>query len=547
MTTLLEAGLVFSERPNAGFSSGRAPVGDLQDEIIVDNFAGGGGASTGIYLALGRHPDIAVNHDPAAVAMHRANHPQTRHYCEDVWDVDPVKAVGGKPVGLAWFSPDCTFFSKARGGKPFRDRRKAMRRRGLAWIVVKWAKLVAPRVIMLENVEEIQNWGPLLEDGRPCPLRKGFTFRRWVKQMQNLGYAVEWRELRGCDYGAPTIRKRLFLIARRDGEPIRWPAPTHGDPQSDAVKQRRLKPWRTAADCIDWSLPCPSIFDRKRPLAEATLKRIAKGVMRYVVNTAEPFIVPMTHAGGDRVHDVNEPLRTVTTAHRGELALCAPTVVGIDHRGSGDGATWTGNAPLTTVTGEARHALVAAFLAKHYSGVVGADLRAPGPTVTSVDHTSLVTSNLVKLRGGGNIGQATDEPLRTISAGGTHFAEVRAFLIAYYGTQQDAKLRDPLHTVTTKDRYGLVTVHGQRYAIIDIGLRMLSPAELFRAQGFPASYIIDHGLGPHGERIPFTKSAQVRLCGNSVCPPIATEIIAANFRAAQTAIARDQRSAQVGR
>jgi len=504
---------------------------DVHDELVIDNFAGGGGASTGIELALGRHVDVAINHDQQAVAMHRANHPQTEHHCESVWDVDPRAVHTGRPIGLLWLSPDCKHFSKAKGGKPVEKRIRA-----LAWAALRWVAIRRPRVLMLENVEEFTTWGPVVcgEDGtcRPCPKRKGREFKAFVNALRRHGYAVEWRELRACDYGAPTIRKRLFLVARCDGQPIRWPEPTHGDPASEAVKRRQLKPWRTAAECIDWSLPCPSIFERARPLADATLRRVAKGIMRYVVNSAEPFIVNTRNgerAGQQpRTRGVHEPLWTVT-AQGSQGALVAPSLVGIDHRGSGDSPNWSADAPLTTATAEARHALVSAFIAKHYGGVVGADLRAPSPTVTSVDHNGLVTSNLVKLRGGGNIGQPTDEPLRTISAGGQHFAEVRAFLTAYYGTDQDPDLRDPMHTVTTRDRYALVTVAGQQYAIADIGLRMLAPRELFAAQGFPASYVIDHGVDERGQRLELTKTAQVRMCGNSVCPPLAATLVRANL------------------
>lgn len=511
---------------------------DVHDELVIDNFAGGGGASTGIELALGRHVDVAINHDPQAVAMHRANHPQTEHHCESVWDVDPRAVHPGRPIGLLWLSPDCKHFSKAKGGKPVEKRIRA-----LAWVALRWVAIRRPRVLMLENVEEFTTWGPVVcgPDGacRPCPKRKGREFRAFVNALRRHGYDVEWRELRACDYGAPTIRKRLFLVARCDGQPIRWPEPTHGDPASDAVKLRQLKPWRTAAECIDWSLPCPSIFERARPLADATLRRVAKGIMRYVVNAAEPFIVNTRNGERQgqqpRTRGVHEPLWTVT-AQGSQGALVAPSLVGIDHRGSGDAASWSAGAPLTTVTSEARHALVSAFIAKHYGGVIGSDLRAPVPTVTSVDHNSLVASNLVKLRGGGNIGQPADEPLRTISAGGQHFAEVRAFLTAYYGTDQDPGLRDPMHTVTTRDRYALVTVAGQQYAIADIGLRMLAPRELFAAQGFPASYVIDHGIDERGQRVDLTKTAQVRMCGNSVCPPLAAALVRANL--AELAIRR---------
>jgi DNA (cytosine-5)-methyltransferase 1 len=471
-------------------------------------------------------------------------------------------------VGLLWASPDCKHFSKAKGGKPV-----SKKIRSLAWIVIKWIRALQPtnthpRVIHLENVEEFQTWGPLGPDQRPCPRRKGRTFKRWVGTLRGLGYAVEWRELRACDYGAPTIRKRLFLVARRDGQPIVWPEPTHAAPDSLPVRQKKLQPWRTAAECIDWSIPAPSIFERQRPLAEATCRRIAKGIMRYVVDAAEPVIVPMTHAGGDRVHSINEPVRTVTTARRGELALAVPTLIqtGYGER-QGQAPRVPGlDKPMGTLVGSQKHALVAAFMAKHYGGVVGHGLHGePLHTVTSQDHNSIVaahltkfrtgsvgsaadepvhtvtaggeparmstgnvmgvvTSHLAKLRGD-NVGSAATEPVHTISAQGQHHAEVRAFLVKYYGTDQDPRLAEPMHTVPTRDRFGLVMVHGEPYAIVDIGMRMLTPRELYRAQGFPESYQIERGAD--GREL--TKTAQVRMCGNSVCPPLARALVAANY------------------
>jgi DNA (cytosine-5)-methyltransferase 1 len=474
------------------------------DGLIVDSFAGGGGASLGIELALGRSPDIAVNHDAEALAMHEANHPETRHFREDVFDVDPVEACAGQPVDLAWFSPDCTFFSKSRGGKPFRDRHRARRRRGLAWVVVKWARAVSPRVILLENVEEFEDWGPLGEDNRPCPERRGLTFRRWLAQLQNLGYRVEWRQLRACDYGAPTIRKRLFVIARCDGQPIMWPAPTHGP--------GRAAPYRTAAECIDWSIPCPSIFERAKPLAPATMRRIARGVFKYVIGAAEPFIAPVTHQGDERVHAIGEPLRTVTSANRGEQALVAPTLIQTG-RGERPGQAPRAldlQAPLGTVcAGGAKHALVAAFLAKHYGGneSPGTQLDLPISTITTQDHHHLVE-------------------VRAATPGAAdHREQVRAFLMAYYGTeQQAAQMRMPLPTITTRDRFALVTVHGQEYVIADIGMRMLAPHELAAAHGFPATY----NLAPVVEGRQLSKTAQIRMIGNSVCPPVAAALVRAN-------------------
>jgi DNA (cytosine-5)-methyltransferase 1 len=474
----------------------------LASELVIDLFAGGGGASTGIEQAIGRHVDIAVNHDPDAVSLHQANHPQTRHFVSDVYEVDPLAVTEGQRVGLLWASPDCTFHSKARGGKPFRDRDRARRRRGLASVVVKWVRLLKPtgqhpRVIGLENVEEFQHWGPLQEDGTPCPDRRGVSFQRWVAELRNLGYEVQWRELRACDYGAPTIRKRLFLLARCDGQPIVWPKPTHAQ---NPARGSGLQPWRTAAECIDWDLPCPSIFERERPLADATLRRVARGVMRYVVEAAKPFIVHIAHGDGkpggvqrwgSGTHDTDKPFPTVTT--KAEHMLAVPTLVqtGYGER-PGQAPRVPGlDKPLGTVVGGQKHALVAAFLAKHYGGVVGHGVQQPLGTVTTVDHHSLVM----------------------------------AFLTAYYGSDQDTPLDDPLHTVTTKPRFGLVMVEGVPHTISDIGMRMLQPHELYRAQGFPATYIIARGADGRA----FSKAAQVRMCGNSVCPPVARAIVAANY------------------
>lgn len=693
---------------------------DLGNELIIDNFAGGGGTSTGLEQAFGRPVDIAINHDPEALAMHAANHPHTTHLCESVWDVDPIKVTNNRPVGLVWLSPDCKHFSKAKGGKPVEKRI-----RGLAWVTLRWAAKCKPRVIMLENVEEFKTWGPLLveADGsaKPDPAKKGKTFDSFIRQLRAHGYTVDYREMRGCDHDTPTIRKRFFLVARRDGLAIKWPEPTHGAPDSIGVRAGKLLPYRTAAECIDFSLPCPSIFERDRPLAPATLRRIAKGIMRYVVDAEEPYIVnvansktsgrapnvwpmgeplrtitsapgfamvaptivPVTHQGGDRTESIGEPFRTITGAHRGEKALGVATLVQVGY-GEREGQAPRAldiEKPLGTVVGESKHALVSAlltgvggragqsrprgvdeptatatskadaalvtavlvdaahgevspggvkrwgtgahdvtaplgtvtasgnkavataFLAKHYTGVVGSDLADPIGTVTACDHHSLVTafltehanasnqrvmpadeplrticaqvkgghfsmvsahitkfrtgatgspldeplhtvtaggqqarpgtgnamgivtSNLIKLRGT-STAVGTDEPLGTVSAGGQHHAEVRSFLLAYYGTDQSQGLEGPLATVTSRDRFGLVTIHGQDYQIVDIGLRMLQPRELFRAQGFPDDYII--GDDP-AQGLKLTKSAQVRMCGNSVCPPMAKALILANF------------------
>ena len=473
----------------------RPPVLRLQlDELTVDSFAGGGGASTGIEAAVHRSPDIAINHDPEALALHQRNHPTTRHLREDVWQVDPVSVCEGRPVGLMWLSPDCKHFSKAKGGRPV-----SKRVRGLAWVACRWAAAVKPRVIFLENVEEFQTWGPVLADGRPCPARKGRTFRAFVRRLERLGYVVEWRELRACDFGAPTIRKRLFLIARCDGAPIVWPEPTHGP--------GRAHPHRTAAECIDWSLPCPSIFDRARPLAENTLRRIAAGLRKFVLEAPQPFIVSMTHHGGDRVESLDEPMRTVTAHPKGGgFALVSPVLIEPGQRhGRGHNSA---RAPMSTVVAKDRHALVAAFLAKHQSErdasqVQAAPLDRPAPTVKTRDSNALVT----------------------VTLGPDRREEVRAFLVAYYGNEQDGQaLNEPMRTLSTRDRFGLVTVHGQDYEIIDIGMRMLSPRELYRAQGFPDTYAIDAGA----DGTPLTKTAQVRMCGNSVCPPMAEALVRAN-------------------
>lgn len=449
---------------------GRQFYFNLNDDLIVDLFAGGGGASTGIEMATGRYVDIAVNHDPEAVAMHEMNHPQTRHFCEDVFEVDPVAVTKGKPVGLLWASPDCKHFSKAKGGKPV-----SKKIRSLAWVVVKWARLVRPRVICLENVEEFQTWGPLVND-MPDPLRKGETFCRWVAELRNLGYDVQYKELRACDYGAPTIRKRFFLVARCDGLPIVFPKPTHG---------KGLKPYRTAAEIIDWSIPCPSIFGRNKPLSDNTLRRIANGIFKFVINAKKPFIVKdcaniliqmgYGDAEGRRVLDLGKPLGTITSG---------------------------GN----------KFALVSAFLAKHYSGVVGTRADNPLGTVTTIDHHSLVTVGLSETRTGKE-------------------EEVRAFLINYYGTGMSADLNEPLNTCTGNVHSGLVVVRieGKEYAIADIGLRMLQPHELYAAQGFPEGYIFARS----NDGTPLSKAAQVRMCGNSVCPPVAAALVKANYGVAE--------------
>ncbi|MBM7577687.1 DNA cytosine methyltransferase [Jeotgalibacillus terrae] len=398
---------------------------DLFREIIVDNFAGGGGASTGIEMATGLNVDVAINHDPDAIAMHKANHPHTEHYCESVWDVDPREVVKGRKVGLCWLSPDCKHFSKAKGGKPVD---KTIR--GLAWIGVRWAATVRPRVIILENVEEFQDWGPLKGD-QPDPDKKGKTFQSFVKAFKQHGYEVEFKVLKACDYGAPTTRKRLFLIARCDGRSITWPEATHTDPNDINVQLGLKKPYRTAAEVIDWSLAAPSIYERDKPLSDNTMLRIKRGLKKFVLDTDHPYIFKgkahflqhyYTHQGKEtRASDIRQPVPTIPTANR--------------------------------------------------------------------------------------------------------FGLVSAFLTKYYGQGIGQSIVKPLHTIPTKDRFGLITVKGENYQITDIGMRMLQPHELFKAQGFPIDYIIDKDY--KGKRYP--KSAQVARVGNSVPPPFANALVRANL------------------
>lgn len=468
----------------------------INGELIVDNFAGGGGASTGIEMATGYSVDIAINHDPEAIRMHKANHPNTKHYCEDVWQVDPVKACNGHPVGLAWFSPDCKHFSKAKGGKP-----KDKFIRGLAWVACRWAGLVRPRVIMLENVEEFKTWGPLNRRHHPIKAKQGKTFEKFVQQLTDLGYEVQFKELVAADYGAPTMRKRFFMIARCDGNPIVWPEPTHGPADSEAVKAGLLKPYVGAYTQLDFSLPCPSIFDTSeeikekygiravRPLATKTMERIARGLKKFVLENHEPFIIQCNHGGERRPNDIHDP--------------------------------------IMTVDGSNRYGLVTSFLHKYYDGGykgAGESMEKPLPTVTSWDHNSVVTANLIQMNNHCD-GRDVKEPIPTITAGDGHFGEVRAFLIKYYGQGTGQDIKEPLDTVTAQDRFGLVTINGTDYQIIDIGLRMLEPRELYGCQGFPDDYIIDHDYT--GKTYP--RSEQVRRCGNAVCPPIPAALVRANL------------------
>lgn len=514
----------------------------INGELIVDNFAGGGGASTGIELATGYSVDIAINHDPEAIKMHKANHPNTKHYCENVWAVDPVKACNGHPVGLAWFSPDCKHFSKAKGGKP-----KDKNIRGLAWVALRWAGLVKPRVIMLENVEEFKTWGPLNRRHHPIKHKQGKTFERFVQQLRDLEYEVEFRELIAADYGAPTMRKRFFMIARCDGKPIVWPEPTHGPADSEAVKAGLLKPYVGAYTQIDFSRPCPSIFDTSeeikekygiravRPLAKKTMDRIARGLKKFVLDNPEPFIIQCNHGGERRPNDIREPMPTITGKHgygivsKNEHCLIEPTLA--PYMGTNTTNHPGGNCkdPIHTITTGNQQCLISPTLIQYHSEtaqgeVRGQTIKDPIMTVDGSNRYGLVTSFLSKFYKSGT-GQDMREPLHTITTSPGHFGEVRAFLIKYYGDATGQDIEQPLDTVTTKDRFGLVTIEGVDYQIVDIGLRMLEPKELYGCQGFPNDYIIDHDYT--GKKYP--RSEQVRRCGNAVCPPIPAALVKANL------------------
>lgn len=541
----------------------------INGELIVDNFAGGGGASTGIELATGYSVDIAINHDPEAIRMHKVNHPNTEHYCENVWAVDPAKACNGHPVGLAWFSPDCKHFSKAKGGKP-----KDKNIRGLAWVALRWAGLVRPRVIMLENVEEFKTWGPLNRRHHPIKSKQGRTFEKFVQQLTDLGYEVQFKELVAADYGAPTMRKRFFMIARCDGKPIIWPEPTHAPADSEEVKKGLLKPYVGAYTQLDFSLPCPSIFDTSeeikekygiravRPLAQKTMDRIARGLKKFVLDNPEPFIIQCNHGGERRPNDIREPMPTITGKHgygivepymvqigqtgftkdrskdvreplttivsKNEHCLISPTLIQYHSETSKDGVRGqTIEDPIMTVDSSNRYGLVASFLQKYYDGGykgAGDTLENPLPTVTAWDHNSVVTANLIQMNNHCD-GRDLRDPIPTITAGDGHFGEVRAFLIKYYGQGTGQDIEEPLDTVTSRDRFGLVTIEGVDYQIVDIGLRMLEPKELYGCQGFPDDYIIDHDYT--GKTYP--RSEQVRRCGNAVCPPIPAALVRANL------------------
>lgn len=542
----------------------------LVDEIIVDNFAGGGGASTGIELATGRRVAIAINHDPDAIRMHRTNHPYTEHLQASVWDVDPVAECRGRPVGLAWFSPDCKHFSKAKGAALV-DRKI----RGLAWITLRWAAKVRPRVIILENVEEFQTWGPVRK-GKPVKKLTGTTFLKFISQLEALGYTVEFRELVAADYGAPTSRKRFYMIARCDGKPIVWPKPTHSKTGANGLPK-----WRSAAEIIDWSLPCPSVFDTKadimgkyglkavRPLAKNTMRRIIRGVDKFTIRSGKPFIVECNHSGGGHIAPVGDAYKTITAKHTG--GIVAPSLIQYHTeqtesvRASGLGAPintvdasnrygltcanlveyYTGGRPLDitdamhTVTSHDREAVVAAHIAKYYGGVVGEKVGEPLPTVTAIDHNAVCAAHVVKFKGD-DVGTSPAEPLPTVTAsagkkracsGGTfavcktHLAKMRSGDNLGHWPEIRTLLNEFCGYTLAEDEVPLLEISGALYYIADIGLRMLSPRELYNAMGFPPDYIIDRDY----EGNEYKKSAQVARCGNAVCPPMATALVRANL------------------
>lgn len=577
---------------------------NLLDEIIVDNFAGGGGASTGIELATGRPVTIAINHDPAAILMHQTNHPYTEHLQDSVWNIDPVEICAGRPVGLAWFSPDCKHFSKAKGAALV-DRNI----RGLAWIVLKWAGTVRPRVIILENVEEFKTWGPVRK-GKPIKAKAGQTFDKWFSQLEALGYKIEYRELVAADYGAPTTRKRFFLIARCDGKPIVWPERTHAPRDSEEVKTGKCKPWVSAAEIIDWSLPCPSIFESAeqikekyglkaiRPLKDNTMRRIARGMDKFVIKNQKPFIVQVNHDGTERVSDIDNPLGTVTAKHG--YGVCNPVLAPL-HMHNHSGASGTDmREPVNTITSTGAQMMITPHLSKYFGGVVGEKVENPLPTVTAVDHNALVAPTLIQyhqeqsdkeVRAG-----SFEKPLMTVDGSG-RYGIAAAHLTQYFSGDNCHSCTEPLHTVTTRDREGvtlahltefkgqdigqdvnnplrtitasigefgtvhtrlekingfndlkfwpqvremlntycgyniaddeilILTIGGIDYFISDIGLRMLTPAELYRAQGFPSDYIITHDYTGK----PYPKNQQVARCGNAVCPAMAKALVSANL------------------
>lgn len=512
--------------------------------LIIDNFAGGGGASEGIEQAMGRPVDIAINHDPGAIAMHKVNHPHTKHYCESVWDVDPIRACEGKPVDLAWFSPDCTHFSKAKGGKP-RDKNI----RGLAWVAVKWAMQVRPTVIILENVEEFKTWGPLGDDNQPDKNKTGETFNSFVEQLKIIGYNVEFRELIAADYGAPTKRKRFFMVSRCDGLPISWPAKSHGPRNSKEVAMGILKPYNPVSEVLDFSKPCPSIFDTSeqikekyglravRPLAENTMTRIARGLQKFVIDNDDPFIVQVNYSGANwhYCNDISNPLQTVTGKHG--FGVVTPYIAQIGHTGFTQDRSKGMDDPLTTIVSKNEHMVISPLLAQYHTEtaeneVRGQSIEDPIMTIDGSPRYALISSHIIQMNNN-MIGTDVKDPVNTIVAGPGHMGEVRAFLIKYYGQGIGQDIKEPCGTVVSHDRFGLVIVKGIEYQIIDIGMRMMEPRELFSANGFPSDYIIDYDAD--GNKI--TKTEQVRRCGNAVPPIFAKELVMANVRAYEKPIA----------
>lgn len=603
--------------------------------LIVDSFAGGGGASTGIEMALGRSPDIAINHNAAALALHAANHPQTLHLSENVYKIDPLDYLRGAHVGLAWFSPDCKHFSKAKGGKPVERNI-----RDLAWVIPGWIERIQKSggkvdVVALENVEEFKDYGPLIETARgllPDPERKGDYFKKWCRKIRSLGGNIEWRELRACDYGAPTIRKRFFAVIRFDGQPIVWPKPTHGSPKDRDVISGRKLPWRTTAEIIDWSLPCPSIFDTTadimdkhglraiRPLAHNTMARVARGMKRFVLDAETPFLVNLAapsiirfnsgatgqdlreplstitansyikrpggaaplgiispvltaaqHGGSNRA--INTPSHTITASRKDQNSVIAPTLVQIgygERKGQAPRSLDIEQPLGTAVAGGIKHAVASAFIARQFGTSTGHAIEEPTHTVMAdgAGKSQLIAAyvaqhnNDSRREGGVNPGRSANEPLSTVTQTGSHQGIVAPFLQAYYGTGDGGAESEPARTVTTKDRHGhveaslevppftpeqasraravaeflrsfgfwdhreFVTIeaNGITYVIVDIGMRMLVPRELYLAQGFPSDYEIERDLT--GQT--FSKSVQVSCCGNSVCPPVAAALVAAN-------------------
>ncbi len=618
------------------------------DECFVDSFAGGGGASTGIEMATGHPVDIAINHNEAAIMMHRRNHPFTEHYIEDIWQVDPVKAVRGRHVRLAWFSPDCKHFSRAKGAALV-DKKI----RGLAWVVLKWAAAVHPDVIMLENVPEFVTWGPVRK-GKPVKSKAGETYRKWLSQLEALSYTVETRKLCAADYGAPTIRTRFHLIARCDGKPIVWPERTHAPRDSQEVKDGKYLPWRAASEVIDWSVPCPSIFASKkeikaqyginamRPLKDNTLRRIARGLDKFVINSSEPFIVSASapyisecgHNNG-KAHDITAPLNTVTA--KDMFGLTEPVMTPFHMHNHQNAVGTDMNDPVNTITGTGQQMAITPILCQHKFQNGAQDVQKPLTTVTAVGAHEVVTPKItpyVMSNNTGNAPHGMDEPIPTVTTGDRNYI-VAPSLIQYHSEQSDKEVRGqsvetpvqtvdaanryglsaaylvqyfsgeghyhsvekPLATITTMEREGVTLAHlahfkgqdkgqhpasplmtvtandgqfadvrttvvkwngqtdthywpeirkmlnkycgydlkddeilllnieGTWYYISDIGLRMLTPRELYDAMGFPHDYIIDKDI----DGKPITRADQVARCGNAVCPAVAEALVRANL------------------